>query len=180
MNIQSLAVQSTLFQKEATLNASSKQQKVGKAYLKFQLDQLTPAVLSMPHVQEAIVVPARRITLMPNMPACVLGLLHQRGQVLWTINLPQMLNLQTLNLDVSHYNIIIVRVGNIPLGLVVQEVKGVMRSPSNAIQSPVGVVAPTLVPYLQGCILQPQEVLLVLDAEAIVHSPILRSNEPFR
>jgi len=118
---------------------------------------------------------------MPNMPTCILGLLHQRGQVIWVIDLPKMLELQALNLDVQElYNIIIVRVGNIPLGLAVQEVKGVMRSHFSTIQSPVGVVAPTLVPYLQGCILQPKEVLLVLDAEAIVHSPTLRNNEPFR
>lgn len=176
-----LATQSALFQEKLALTGSSQQQKVGKAYLKFQLDRQTPAALRMTHVQEAIVVPVGRLTLMPNMPTCVLGLLHQRGQVIWVIDLPQMLNLQTLNLDVRELcNIIIVRVGNVPLGLAVQEVKGVMRSPSNALQSPVGVVASDLVPYVQGCILQSKEVLLVLDAEAIVHSPILRHDEPVR
>ncbi len=164
MNIQTLEVHSNRLQRT-----------VGDAYLKLQLNQQTSAVLPMAHVQEALVVPVGRLTLMPNMPACVLGLLNQRSQVLWVIDLPQMLDLQTLDTDVQHYSIAIVRVGSIPLGLVVQEVKGVMRWSSDSIQPPIGAVAPDLVPYLRGCMLQPTEVLLVLDAEAIVNSPILHS-----
>ena len=169
MNIPTLEVQSSQLQRT-----------VGDAYLKLQLNQQISAVLSMAHVQEALAVPVGRITLMPNMPACVLGLLNQRSQVLWIIDLPQMLDLPTLDTEVQHYSIAIIRVGSIPLGLVVQEVKGVMRFSVDSIQSPIGAVAPSLVPYLRGCILQSTEVLLVLDAEAIANSPLLHSNESLR
>ncbi|MEO1558895.1 MAG: chemotaxis protein CheW, partial [Cyanobacteria bacterium J06632_19] len=46
---------------------------------------------------------------------------------------------------------------------------------SDEIGSPIGQVASSLVPYLRGCIVQEKEILLVLDAHAIVHSSNLRS-----
>lgn len=149
---------------------------LGDTYLKFQLEQQTPAILSMEHAQEVLIVPAGRITPMPNMPECVLGLLNRRNRVLWVIDLAQMLQLQPLDTNVQQYHIVIIRVGQVPLGLVVQEVKGVTRFTLDCIQSPMGLVTSGLTPYVHGCILQQKEIILVLDAEAIVHSPILHSD----
>ena len=146
---------------------------LGDAYLRFQLEQQTPAILSMEYAQEVLIVPVRRITPMPNMPECVLGLLNWRNQVLWAIDLALMLKLQPLMTTAQQYHMVIIRVGQVPLGLVVQEVKGVTRFTTDSIQSPIEVVTSGLIPYLYGCILQKQEILLVLNAEAIIHSPIL-------
>ena len=165
MNTSTLAFQSNQLQKN-----------LGDPYLRLQLDRQTQAVLPMEDTQEVLVVPVGRIMPMPNMPACVLGLLNQRSRVFWVIDLPQMLELQALDTEVQQYNLAIVRVGNIPLGLVVEKVKGVMRFTADLMQSPIGTVAPGLIPYLRGCLLQKTEVLLVLDAEAIVRSPILHSS----
>ncbi|MGK7876648.1 MAG: chemotaxis protein CheW [Xenococcaceae cyanobacterium] len=159
-----------------TLESSQLQKNLGDPYLKLQLDQRTSAALPMKHAKEVLVVAVERITSMPNMPACVLGLLNQRSRVLWVVDLPQMLDLQALERDVQNYNIAIVRVGNTPLGLLVKEVKGVMRTVEDSIQSPIGTVASGLIPYLRGCVLQETSVVLVLDAEAIVNSPILHNN----
>jgi twitching motility protein PilI len=149
---------------------------VGDTYLKFQLEQQIPVTLSMEQAQEVLIVPTGRITPMPNMPECVLGLLNRRNRVLWVIDLAQMLQLQPLDTNVQQYHIVIIRVGQVPLGLVVQEVKGVTRFTLDCIQSPMGLVTSGLTPYVRGCILQQKEVILVLDAEAIVHSPILHSD----
>ncbi len=165
MNTSTLAFQSNQLQKN-----------LGDPYLRLQLDRQTQAVLPMEDTQEVLVVPVGRIMPMPNMPACVLGLLNQRSRVFWVIDLPQMLELQPLDTEVQQYNLAIVRVGNIPLGLVVEKVKGEMRFTADLMQSPIGTVAPGLIPYLRGCLLQKTEVLLVLDAEAIVRSPILQSS----
>ena len=107
------------------------------------------------------------------MPNCVLGLLNQSSRVFWVVDLAQMLDLKPLETDVQQYNIVIVRVGTIPLGLVVRDVKGVIRIIEDSIQSPIGTVAPGLVPYLRGCLLQQKGVLLILDTPAIVNSSIL-------
>ena len=150
-------------------------EKLGDTYLRLYLDKQTPAILSMEHAQEVLILPVGRITPLPNMPKCVLGLLNRRNRVLWVIDLAQMLNLQPLDTNAQQYNMAIIRVGQVPLGLVVQEIKGVTRFTPDCIQFPQGLVTSSLTPYLHGYILQQKEILLVLNAEAIVHSPILRS-----
>ena len=157
--------------------SSQRQKTVGESYLKFQLNQQTSAVFSMIHTQEVLVVPVQTVAPMPNMPACMLGLMNRRSRVLWMIDLAQMLNLPPLDSSFRQYNVIIVRVGSVPLGLVVQAVKGPVRLLTEQIQSPVGQVTSGLIPYLRGCVLQQKEILLVLDASAIVQSSVLQNHQ---
>jgi positive phototaxis protein PixI len=157
-----------------TLDAQSIQlQEIGDPYLKLQLTSQRAAVLPMEQAQEAIAVPASRVTPMPNMPACVLGLLNQKSRVLWVIDLAQLLGLQTQVLTMQQYNIAIVRIGKKPLGLVVPEIKGIVRFVNETMISPIGEVEPELTPYLRGCFSEDQEMLWALDPEAIINSPIL-------
>lgn len=144
----------------------------GDSYLNFYLNKHSLAALSMAHAQEVIVVPLSRLTLMPNMPECVLGLLNRRNRVIWIVCLASLLNLQKPDTIAGQYQIVIVRVGQISLGFVVQEVKGVTRFPPESIQSPVDVNL-ELAAYLNGYIAS-NETLLVLNAEAIVRSPNLK------
>jgi Chemotaxis signal transduction protein len=43
-----------------------------------------------------------------------------------------------------------------------------VRLTPELIQSPINQVSSGLIPYLRGCVLQEKEILLVLDAEAII------------
>jgi positive phototaxis protein PixI len=158
------------------LQADQSQKSIGQAYLKLQLDSKTQAALPMEGAQEVIIVPIDRLTFMPNMPSCVLGLLNQRSRVFWVVDLPQLLEMQPLPSDAQQYNIAIVRVGNVALALAVFAVKGVTRFFNEAIQSPIGTVAPGLTPYLRGLVPQEREILLVLDPEAILNSKVLQVN----
>jgi positive phototaxis protein PixI len=156
----------------------------GDPYLKFHINSQTPIVFSMRHVQEALILPSRRLTPMPNMPPCMVGLMNRRSRVLWVVDLAQLLGLSTSHSLMQQYNfqynLVIVQVGLVPLGLVVQQVEGITWIQSDAIQSPIGQVSSALIPYLRGCILQQQEqrqeIVLVLDAEAIVQSPALQNH----
>jgi positive phototaxis protein PixI len=159
-----------------TLSTKQNQNNLGDGYLKFQLNQQTAAVLSMRHTQEAVVVPVESVTSMPNMPPCIMGLMNWRSRIVWAIDLPRMLNLEALDNRFRQYNAIIIRVESVVLGLVVQEIKGTTKFMPDDIRSPVGQVASSLVPYLRGCVVQQKEILLVLDAQAIVQSSILRSD----
>ncbi|MBD2624892.1 chemotaxis protein CheW [Trichormus variabilis] len=141
----------------------------GDSYLKFQLNQQTTAVLSINHTQEAIIIPVESVTAMPNMPACILGLMNWRSRIIWVIDLPKMFNLECLDHRLRQYNIIVIKVELLLLGLVVQEIKGTTKLMSDDIHSPVGQVASSLVPYLCGCVEQKEETLLVLDAQNIVN-----------
>jgi positive phototaxis protein PixI len=155
---------------------SGRSQKTGDAYLRFELYPQTSAVFSMRHVQEAMVLPARRLTPMPNMPACMLGLMNRRSHVLWVVDLARLLGLAALDTNVQQYNLIIIQVGAVTLGLAVQQVEGITWVELNQIQSPIGQIIPSLIPYLKGCALHQQEqtrsLLMVLDAEAVAQSSV--------
>ncbi|MBD2386858.1 chemotaxis protein CheW [Cylindrospermum sp. FACHB-282] len=159
-----------------TISTQSSSNNLVNSYLKFQLNQQTAAVLSVKHTQEAIIVPVESVTAMPNMPACILGLMNWRSRIIWVIDLPRILNLESLDNRLRQYNVIVIRVESLLLGLVVREIKGTTKFKPDDVCSPVGQVASSLVPYLRGCVVQKEKILLVLDAEAIVQSSILYSD----
>ena len=148
---------------------------LGDGYLKFFINPQTPAILSMNQTQEAMVVSVESVTAMPNMPFGILGLMNWRSRIVWVVDLPKILNLQSPQNRPRQYSVIIVRTESMILGLVVHEIIGTLRFNNDEIGSPIGQVASSLVPYLRGCIVQQKEILLVLDAQAIVHSSNLRS-----
>lgn len=113
---------------------------------------------------------------MPNMPECVLGLLNRRNRLVWVIDLPQALNLQPIGNNTQQYSIVIIQIKQMTLGLLVQEVTGVTHFQPHLIQAPTELVTSTLMPYLSGCVSLEQEVMLVLNTEAVVFSPILYKN----
>jgi positive phototaxis protein PixI len=158
--------------------SADRPQKVGDAYLKFRLDLQTPAVLLMKQVQEVLVLPANRLTPMPNMPPCVMGLMNRRSRILWVVDLPQMLGLPFSHSYTQQYNLVILRAGTIALGALVQRVEGMVWLPQEQVMPPTNHVPPHLVSYLRGCILQDREILLVLDAEAILQSSHFRQDSP--
>lgn len=159
-----------------TLSINQNQNNLGDGYLKFQLNRQTYALLSMRQTQEAIIVPFEAVTSMPNMPSCILGLMNWRSRIIWAIDLPRMLNLEYLENRLRQYNVIVIRVESVIVGLVVQEIKGTTKFMPDDIRSPLGHIASSLVPYLRGCVIQEKEILLVLDAQAIVQSSILRND----
>jgi twitching motility protein PilI len=87
-----------------------------------------------------------------------------------------MLYLESLDNRQRQYNVIVIKVESLLLGLVVQEIKGTTKFTPDDIHSPIGQVASSLVPYLCGCVVQQKEILLVLDAQPIVQSSILHSD----
>lgn len=151
-------------------------QMTGDAYLRFKIGQVS-ALLSMKYVQETLILPSRRLTPMPNVSPCMVGLTNRRNRVMWVIDLAQLLGLSALDASSDQYMLILMQVNSVSLGLAVHQVEGTARLEADSIQSPVGQVANSLLPYLQGYVLQQQktqEILLVLDGEAIAHSPVFR------
>lgn len=146
------------------------QRALRNAYLKFLLRPETSAVFPIQYVQEAFTLPAYQLTPMPNVHPCMLGLMNRRSHVLWAVDLIQLLGLSISNTSVQQYNLVIVQANSIPLGLAIQRVQGITWLETDAIQAPPGQVSLGIVPYLSGCVLQQQNVLLILDAAAIVQS----------
>jgi len=162
-------------QSALTLPINRPQSSVGEAYLKFLLDPQTSVVLPMKQVQEVLVLSANRLTPMPNMSACIIGLMNRRSRVLWVVDLTRMLGTPLLDLNTQQHTLVIIRPGKISLGGVVQQVEGMVWITPDQIQPPPSHVAPSLLTYLRGCVLQAQEIWFVLDALSLLQSPVLHN-----
>lgn len=160
--------------KQLTIESFIKEQKeLGIPYLNLQVDFQTQVCLPMENTQEVLTMNKSRITFVPNMSKNVIGLMNQRSRVFWVIDLSQLLGLQSNIADKQQYNIAIIKVGNIALGLAIEKIQGVIRINDNQIQSPVNEVTADLIPYLKGCVKYVEKMLLILDAHAIIKSPFL-------
>lgn len=156
---------------------SLKQEKedLGLPYLILQVNSETQVALAMEDTQEVLTIPVNRITAIPNMSKEIVGLINQRNRVFWVADLALMLDLPLIRLEKQQYSIVIIKRGQNTLGLIVQEIKGVTRISKNIIQSPIGEVQSSLIPYLQGCLIYPKEKILILDAHSLINSPILQN-----
>jgi positive phototaxis protein PixI len=147
----------------------------GDMFLKFQLDRQTSAVVPMLQTQEAIVLPAGRISVIPNLPAPVLGLFNRRSSLLWLVDLPEILGLESIDRHAHSFDVVLLKVGNIPLAVAVRSIQGVVRFAHEEIESPIGSFNPAFTPYLRGWILQGKELILVLEPEAIINADVLKN-----
>ena len=147
----------------------------GDMFLRFQLDRQTTAVVPMLQTQEAIILPAGRISVIPNLPAPVMGLFNRRSSLLWLVDLPDILGLEPIDRHAHSYDVALLKVGQTPLAVAVQSILGVTRFPKEEIESPIGSFNPAFTPYLHGWILREQELVLVLDPEAIINAKVFNS-----
>jgi twitching motility protein PilI len=143
--------------------------------LRLQLAADLTVLLPMADTQQVVVINTNQLTLMPNMPSMVMGLLNHRNRIVWVVDLAHLLELGVLAGDRPEYTVALIRVGRHLLGLAVQQVQGILRLEPERIQSPVGTVSASLTPYLRGCCLHEQAVLLILDAAAIAQCGQLQS-----
>lgn len=149
---------------------------MGESFLKFQLAPQVMAMISAKVVQEATVVPASRITAMPNMPACLLGLINRRGRVFWAVNLMRVMALPIPERNSQQVSLVIIQVGTSPLALKVESIEGIVTLAPEAIQPPPAQVNQAILPYIKGCANHRDENILILDAEAIMQSSAVLNN----
>ncbi|MEL6939555.1 MAG: chemotaxis protein CheW [Cyanobacteria bacterium J06598_1] len=149
-------------------------QMIGEAYLKFQLAPRVPAVFAAKSVEEATVLMPSQITAIPNMPSCMLGLMNRRNRVIWVAHLVRLLGMPVADKPRQQYSTVIVKAGS-SLGLMVDAIDGIIHLPAESLQPSPPQVNSVLVPYLKGCAVQNDQILLVLDAEAVLQSSVFQS-----
>ncbi len=145
----------------------------GEAYLKFQLAPRVPAVFAAKVVEEATVLPISQVTAIPNMPACMMGLTNRRNRVIWLANLVKLLGMPIPDRPTQQYSTVIVKAGS-SLGLIVDEIDGIIHLSATDLKPPPVQVNPILVPYLKSCAVQDDQIVLVLDAEAVLQSSVFQ------
>ena len=149
-------------------------QLTSEAYLKFQLAPRVPAVFAARSVEEATVLPPSQVTAIPNMPPCMLGLVNRRNRVIWLANLVRLLGMPVPDRPRQQYSMVIIKAGS-SLGLMVEEIEGIVHLSADALQPLPPQVNPILVPYLRGVAVQADQMVLVLDAEAVLQSSVFQS-----
>jgi twitching motility protein PilI len=138
-------------------------------YLEIQADPDTTLALSMANVQEVLTVEATNIVPIPNMPACILGILNRHSRVYWAIDLATLLACQPADMVTHNFNVVIAIAGSTPIAIVVHKVIGMVSS--DRLESNVSHLPAHLQPYLQGRTVQENRELAVIKVEAILQSP---------
>jgi twitching motility protein PilI len=166
----------TLLSDPSLRDAKLSKKNLGDAYLKFEIGQDIQAGLLMTQIQEVLVLPSQYLTPMPNMAAEILGLMHRRSRVLWVIDLAMLLGVGMMDYRPQQYDIVILRTGSTSVAAAVRRVEGIAWVLPDALHSPPTHIPPGLLPYTRGCILQPQNLVFLLDGEAILQAPILQNS----
>ncbi|MBD2080096.1 chemotaxis protein CheW [Leptolyngbya sp. FACHB-17] len=147
---------------------------LGESYLKFEVGQGTIVGLPMKQVQEVVVLQPRYLTPVPTMEPEILGLMHRRSRVLWVIDLAMLLEVGRLDYSPQQYDIVILRTGSISIAAAIKRVDGIAWTLPEALQPVPSHVSKGLIPYSRGCLLQSQEIVFMLDGEAILQAPLLQ------
>ena len=147
------------------------QKNLGEGYLQFKLNRSTTAVLQVNFTEEVVVLPLGAITSIPNTSELIVGLMNWRNRIIWVVDLPKILGLESQS-QIRQCNIIVIRHEAETIGLMVPEIKGTVRFDSGTIQSAQN-QASDIIPYLNGCITDEDELNLVLNIQAILKSLFL-------
>jgi positive phototaxis protein PixI len=152
-------------------------------FLRFYLIPNTTALLPIVQLTEVLTIPMGQIIPIPHMPAWIMGVYNWRGQILWMIDLGQLVGLTPRHQQAtnsSYYTAIVLHesssqnTGEIAenklLGLVVNRVEEIEWCNLELIQSPPpNAVNPHLLPFLRGYWVKSNgEMLAVLEGGAIM------------
>ncbi|MEA5515792.1 chemotaxis protein CheW [Nodularia sp. UHCC 0506] len=150
-------------------------------FLSLNLGTRDTAVISLQQITEVFQVSLADICGVPQMPSCVLGIYNWRGEMLWLVDLEEMLGyppvLQEANLLSNMMAIVLEREGK-HLGLLVRSLMDIEWLDSNQIKPPSAeLFYPAMLPFLQGYLINSaEEMVLSLDATAIIQSPMWAIN----
>lgn len=149
---------------------------LGESYLKFEVGQGIQVGLPMRHVQEVLVLQPRYLTPIPNLMPGILGLMHRRSRVLWVFDLAMLLDVGRLDYSPQQYDLVILRAGTISVAAAVKQVDGISWARPDDLKPVPSHVTKGLIPYSKACILQAQDVVFILDGEAILQAPLLQNH----
>ena len=160
---------------------------VGQHFMRFHLVPDTNAMLSVEQITEVLTIPIASVVPIPSMPPWVTGVYNWRGEIMWMVDLGQLIGLTPLHQQAtsrSNYTVVVIRTshqtpgdrqpdsqtGIKVLGLLVNRLEDMEWCNPDEIQSPpLSAVTPELVPFLRGYWLKSnRDILVVLDGNSII------------
>ncbi|MDZ8050703.1 MAG: chemotaxis protein CheW [Aulosira sp. ZfuVER01] len=146
-------------------------------FLSFNLGTNDLAVIQLQHIAEVLQVSLTEICGVPQMPNCVLGIYNWRGEMLWLVDLEEMLGypplLQASNLVSKMMAIVLENEGKY-LGLLVRQLTDIEWLNTEQMKVPSAeLFYPAMSPFVEGYFIKPDEgIAFNLDALAIIQAPI--------
>jgi positive phototaxis protein PixI len=146
-------------------------------FLSFNLGAKDTAVISLEHITEVMQVSLAEICGVPQMPSSVLGIYNWRGEMLWLVDVEEMLGYSPLLYSanmLSKMMAIVVQIDGKSLGLLVRQLMDIESLDSQQIKPTSGeLFSPEISSFLQGYFINPaEELIITLDAAAILQSPM--------
>ncbi len=142
--------------------------------LRFPLSYQDSALLPLEQIGEVLRVNVTDILPVPEMPGCVLGICNWRGDMLWLVDLSQLLGYLSLDQQGQLADVLVVLVVQVneqSVGLVVSQVNDIEYHNLQHLQPAIpGVFPPKLLPFILGSL--PEDQGIVLNINAISHYPL--------
>ncbi|MBE9007860.1 purine-binding chemotaxis protein CheW [Fortiea sp. LEGE XX443] len=150
--------------------------KTQEKFLSFNLGTKDKAVISLQHTTEVLQVSLADICNVPQMPNSVFGIYNWRGEMLWLVDLEDMLGYPSLLEGVnilSKMMAIIVEIEGKYLGFLIRHLMDIEWLDPHQMKFPsADFFSPKISPFLQGYFINAaEEMIFSLDAAAIVKSP---------
>ncbi len=139
-------------------------------FLKFKLFPDTDVLLSLAQMVEITIIPVFQIVPIPQLPHWVMGIYNWQGQIIWLIDLGQLVGLPPIyEKATANYATIIVRRGAQELGLLVHRVDDIELINPDLIQSPPETITNLeIVPFLRGFLFGANDdLMVVMDSNSI-------------
>lgn len=157
----------------APIQVTAASPEVGEKFLRFQLGADGIALLPLSLIKQVMQVSVAEILPVPQMPGSVLGIYNWRGEMLWLVDIGQLLGFPPL-VGADTVMAIAIQVNDKSLGLVVQQINDIEWHNLQQMNMPsIGLFSPEILPYLQGYLMGAnQEVLMILNASALAQAPL--------
>jgi chemotaxis signal transduction protein len=164
--LESVRITPSLFSSAEATQAETQQ---GQRFLRFYLGEEDTALLPVNAVKEVLSVSGEKILPVPDVHPSVLGIHNWRGEMLWVVDLNDLLKFPPLwekENVAAKINIIVLQVENQELGVAVREVETIEQHEWQKLQPPEGLFPPYLLSYVQGYLTQANSI--ILNAQALV------------
>jgi len=147
----------------------------GQKFLSFQLAGKDTAVIPIEYITEVFPMSLTEICGVPEMPDCLLGIYNWRSEMLWLLDLEEMLGyapLDGLNSQLTMMTVVIRAEGKC-LGLVVRKLLDIEWLNTGEMNLPDATLfRPETSPWVNGYFINDLgEMVIKLDATAIIQSP---------
>ncbi|MDJ0735053.1 MAG: chemotaxis protein CheW [Nostocaceae cyanobacterium] len=149
--------------------------KTTQKFLAFKLGVKDTAVISLENVTEVLQISLNQICGVPQMHSCVLGIYNWRGEMIWLVDLEDMLGYASLSQGsnmLSQMMAIVVQKDGKYLGLLVRQLMDIEWLDKNQIKPYSGdLFSPEVSSFVEGYFINnDEEIIISLDAGAIIEA----------